>query len=94
MAIIITAFFATAAGFLVQTWAQAHLDPSRAAILLTAEVPWTALISVATGQEILSLRTLIGGTIMFLAMLLVEWPTKRKLKPGEISPAHPLGHFE
>lgn len=94
MAIIITAFFATAAGFLVQTWAQAHLDPSRAAILLTAEVPWTALISAASGQEILSLRTLIGGTIMFLAMLLVEWPTKRKLKPGEISPAHPLGHFE
>lgn len=94
LAIIITALFATAVGFLVQTWAQAHLDPARAAILLTTEVPWTAFISVASGHETLTLRTLLGGSVMFLAMVLVEWPTKRKPKPGEISPAHPIGHFE
>jgi drug/metabolite transporter (DMT)-like permease len=92
-AIIITAVFATAIGFFLQTWAQAHMDPSRAAILLTAEVPWAAIISVSTGHEVLTLRTIIGGSIMFLAMLVVEWPS-RKRRAGEIVPTHAPGHFE
>jgi drug/metabolite transporter (DMT)-like permease len=92
-AIMITAVFATAIGFFLQTWAQAHMDPSRAAILLTAEVPWAAIISVSTGHEVLTLRTIIGGSIMFLAMLVVEWPS-RKRDPNAIVPTHAPGHFE
>lgn len=92
-AIIITAVFATAIGFFLQTWAQGHMDPSRAAILLTAEVPWAAIISVSTGHEVLTLRTIIGGSIMFLAMLVVEWPS-RKSDPRAIVPTHAPGHFE
>lgn len=93
-AVVITAVFATAIGFMLQTWAQAHMDASRVAIILTAEVPWAASLAVVSGQETLGLRTLIGGLIMFSAMLIVEWPSKRKPQPGEIQPAHPAGHFE
>lgn len=93
-AVLITAVLATALGFLLQTWAQSKMDASRVAIILTAEVPWAAGISVAVGQETLAVRTLIGGGIMIAAMLIAEWPSRRKPAEGEIVPVHPLGHFE
>ena len=93
-AVIFTAVFATAIAFFAQTWAQARMDASRVAIILTAEVPWAASLAVLSGQETLGVRTLIGGLIMFSAMLIVEWPSKRKPQPGEIQPVHPAGHFE
>lgn len=77
-AIIFTAVFATAAAFFVQTWAQARMEASRVAIVLTSEVVFTAIISVAVGQEQLSLQTLAGGILMVGAMLLVEWPSRNK----------------
>lgn len=77
-AIIFTAVFATAAAFFVQTWAQARMEASRVAIVLTSEVVFTAIISVAVGQEELSVQTLAGGILMVGAMLLVEWPSRNK----------------
>lgn len=94
IAVLVTAVFATALGFLLQTWAQSKMDSSRVAIILTAEVPWAAGLSVAVGQETLAVRTIIGGCIMIAAMLIAEWPTRRKPAQGEIIPVHPLGHFE
>jgi drug/metabolite transporter (DMT)-like permease len=69
--------FATAAAFLVQTWAQSIMDPSRVAIILTTEVIFAAAIAVAVGQEVLALRVVIGGALMVLAMLIVEWPNDK-----------------
>lgn len=94
IAVLITAVLATAVGFLLQTWAQSKMDASRVAIILTAEVPWAAGLSVAVGQETLALRTIVGGAIMISAMLIAEWPSRRKPAEGEIVPVHPLGHFE
>ncbi len=82
-AILFTALFATAVAFFVQTWAQGHMDASRVAIILTSEVVFAAAISVAVGQEVLQLKTIIGGIIMIAAMLLVEWPS-RKLRVADI----------
>ena len=93
IAVLVTAVFATALAFLLQTWAQSKMDASRVAIILTAEVPWAAGLSVAVGQETLAVRTIIGGC-MIAAMLIAEWPSRRKPKKGEIIPVHPLGHFE
>jgi hypothetical protein len=31
---------------------------------------------------------------MIAAMLIAEWPGRRKPVAGEIVPVHPLGHFE
>ena len=75
-AIIFTAVFSTAVAFLVQTWAQSIMDASRVAIFLTTEVLWTAVIAVLLGQEILGLKSVLGGALMVAAMLVVEWPTK------------------
>jgi drug/metabolite transporter (DMT)-like permease len=94
IAVLITAVFATALAFLLQTWAQSKMDASRVAVILTAEVPWAAGLAVAVGQETLAVRTIIGGCIMIAAMLIAEWPSRRKPEKGEIIPVHPLGHFE
>lgn len=80
-AVIFTAIFATAIAFFVQTWAQSIMDASRVAIILTTEIVWAAVISVSVGQEVLSLRTLLGGLIMITAMFIVEWP-----RPGVLAP--------
>ena len=76
-AVLFTAVLATALAFFVQTWAQGIMDASRVAIILTSEVVFAALISVAAGQEVLSLKTLLGGALMVAAMLLVEWPSRK-----------------
>lgn len=86
-AILITAVFATALGFFLQTWAQGHMDPGRVAILLTTEVLWSGIIAVGVGQEPLTVRLIIGGAIMFAAMLVIEWPGKKRLD-------HALVHLE
>jgi drug/metabolite transporter (DMT)-like permease len=90
--IFFTAVFATAIAFFVQTWAQSIMDASRVAIILTSEVVFAAAFAVALGQEVLQLRTIVGGALMVLAMLIVEWPS-RKSKPGEVTPGlDPLVH--
>ncbi|MFY9304592.1 MAG: DMT family transporter [Rhodoluna sp.] len=86
--VVFTAVFATAAAFLVQTWAQSIMDPSRVAIILTSEVIFAAVIAVAVGQEVLALRVVIGGALMVLAMLIVEWPDKEK--KAQIAPSRSL----
>ena len=75
-AILFTAVFATALAFFIQTWAQSVMDASRVAIILTMEVVFAALTSVAVGQEVLSLPVIFGGALMLAAMLLIEWPRK------------------
>ena len=88
-AVIFTAVFATALGFFVQTWAQSKMDASRVAVILTLEVVFTALISVGVGQETLLLKTVIGGAIIVIAMLVVEWPSRRK---DPVTPIEPMVH--
>ena len=87
-AIIFCAVLATALAFFVQTWAQGLLDPSRVAIILTSEVIWTAAIAYAVGQEKPTFLSLLGGGVMLVAMLIVEWPTKAK----ELVPLEPMAH--
>jgi len=65
--VVFTAVFATAMAFLVQTWAQSIMDPSR--------------IAVAVGQETLALRTVLGGGLMVIAMVIVEWPNSKTKSP-------------
>jgi drug/metabolite transporter (DMT)-like permease len=87
-AVVFTAVLATALAFLVQTWAQGFLDPSRVAIILTSEVVWAAVIAYGVGQEKLELLSVLGGSVMLCAMLIVEWPSKKK----ELVPLEPMAH--
>lgn len=92
LAVIFTAVFATALAFFAQTWAQARMAASRVAIILTAEVVFTAAIAVAVGQETLAMRTTMGGLLMVAAMLIVEWPSRRRQPAVEAIAADPLAH--
>ena len=91
-AVLFTAIFATAIAFFVQTWAQSIMDASRVAIILTTEVVFAALFAVALGQEVLSLRTVIGGALMVIAMLIVVWPSRNDKNQTVTPGLDPLVH--
>jgi drug/metabolite transporter (DMT)-like permease len=91
-AVLFTAVFATAIAFFVQTWAQSIMDASRVAIILTTEVVFAALFAVALGQEVLSMRTVIGGSLMVIAMLIVEWPSRNDKNQTVTPGLDPLVH--
>ena len=78
LALFFTAILSTVIAFWVQTWAQTLIDPARVALIITSEVIFTALVAVAVGQEPVTFAMLIGGGLLFSAMLIVEWPTKEQ----------------
>ena len=84
LAIAYTGIFATALAYFVQTWAEARMDASRVAVILTLEVVFAAIVAVAVGQEVLALKTVFGGALIVLAMFVVEWPTRRPKVPRDI----------
>jgi drug/metabolite transporter (DMT)-like permease len=76
-ALALTAVLATAVAFVVQTWAQAHLPPTRAAVLMTMEPVFAGLFAVSAGGEHLGLRTLLGAALVLAAMVLTEVGPRR-----------------
>ncbi len=77
-ALLFTALLSTVIAFWVQTWAQTLIDPSRVALIITSEVVFTALVAVAVGQEPVTFTMVAGGGLLFAAMLIVEWPTRKE----------------
>jgi drug/metabolite transporter (DMT)-like permease len=71
-AILLTSLAATAFGFFGQTWAQAHLAPARAAVVMTMEPVFAGVFGVTVGTDRLGPRTVIGSVVVLAAMLLVE----------------------
>lgn len=90
-AIIVTAVFATAIAFLVQTWAQSQIDPTRAAVVMTMEPVFAGFFAVLLGGERLSLRTILGGALVVIAMYLVELGPRRV---GQVRVEPSLPHLE
>jgi drug/metabolite transporter (DMT)-like permease len=74
------ALVAGAFAMAAQTWAQAHLPPTRAAIIMTIEPVFAAGFAVLLGGEALSWRMLAGGTMVVAAMLLVELTPRRHIE--------------
>lgn len=70
--LVYMALVAGAAALVVQTWAQAHLAATRAAIIMTMEPVWAGLFAVLLGGERLGLRVVLGGGLVLAAMYLVE----------------------
>ena len=68
-------YMALAAGALAlwaQTWAQAHLTATRAAIVMALEPVFAAFFAVTLGGESLTSRMFLGGALVVAAMYLVE----------------------
>lgn len=91
-AAVFTALFATAFAFIVQTWSQSLMPPTRAAIIMTMEPVFAGLFAVWLGGEILSLRTLMGGALVVAAMYLVELGPRRSGEAPAVDPRLP--HLE
>lgn len=82
-ALVYMALIAGALAILAQTWAQAHLAPTRAAIVMTMEPVFAALFAVWFGDELLTAKMLLGGGLVLSAMYLVELGPRRKVE-GEV----------
>jgi len=86
-------YMATAAGVLAlwsQTWAQAHMPATRAAIVMTLEPVFAAGFAIALGGESLTLRMLTGGALVLAAMYTVELSGRRP----DAGSAEPTRHHE
>jgi drug/metabolite transporter (DMT)-like permease len=68
----LTAIAATAIAFVVQTWAQARLSPTRAAVVMTMEPVFGGVFAVAVAGEVLGARTVLGALLVLAAMVLTE----------------------
>ncbi len=69
--VIFTAIVCTAFGFIIQTWAQAHIEPTKVAVILTLEVVFAALFAITIGRESMTLQVALGGLILLTAMYLI-----------------------
>ncbi|AND71169.1 hypothetical protein ATSB10_37150 [Dyella thiooxydans] len=92
IALIYMALAAGAGAMLVQTWAQAHMPATRAAIVMTLEPVFAAGFAVAFGGESLSWRMLGGGALVLAAMYLVELAPRRSARKAAAMPAEAIHH--
>lgn len=83
------AIIAGAGALWAQTWAQAHLTATRAAIVMTLEPVFGAFFAVLLGGESLTARMLLGGGLVIAAMYLVELGGPRS---PDAPPAEALHH--
>jgi drug/metabolite transporter (DMT)-like permease len=74
----ITAVFATAAAFFVQTWAQSLLTPSFTAVVLTMEPVFAGVFSIVLGGERPTYRAVIGFICVLAAMLIAQLKMRPK----------------
>lgn len=77
LAVLYMALIAGAGAMAMQTWAQAHLPATRAAIVMTTEPVFAAAFAVAFGSDLLTWRMLAGGALVLGAMYLVELAPRR-----------------
>lgn len=84
ISVLYMALFAGAAALLGQTWAQAHLPPTRSAIIMSMEPVFAAFFAVLLGGESVGVRMLVGGGLVVAAMLIVELLPRRHIE-GEVT---------
>lgn len=71
-ALVLTALAGTALAFVVQTWSQSLLAPTRAAVIMTMEPVFAGIFGVLVSGEHFGLRDAIGAVLVLSAMLLTE----------------------
>lgn len=77
-AIVFLAVFASAIAFFIQTWAQSHMDPTRAAVILSFEPVFAGIFGVLVAGDVLTWRIVLGGLLILVAIYLVELAPRGK----------------
>jgi drug/metabolite transporter (DMT)-like permease len=80
LSMVYMAVFAAAAAMIGQTWAQAHLTATRAAIIMSTEPVFAALFAVLFGGESATVRMVFGGLLVLAAMVLAELTPRRRVE--------------
>jgi drug/metabolite transporter (DMT)-like permease len=80
VSVLYMAVFAGAGAMIGQTWAQAHLPPTRAAIIMSMEPVFAALFAVLFGGESATVRMIFGGLLVLAAMVIAELAPRRKVE--------------
>jgi drug/metabolite transporter (DMT)-like permease len=80
LSVVYMAVFAGALALAGQTWAQAHLPPTRTAIIMTMEPVFAAFFAVLLGGEAMTVRMLVGGLMVLTAMFAVELLPRRHIE--------------
>jgi drug/metabolite transporter (DMT)-like permease len=88
--LVYLAVVAGAATMVAQTWAQAHVSASSAAVVMAMEPVWAAAFAVALGGEQVGVRMVVGGLAVVAAMYLVELAPRRPAPPGSGGAAVPV----
>ncbi|MCL2483122.1 MAG: DMT family transporter, partial [Propionibacteriaceae bacterium] len=70
------AVLCSAAALLIQTWAQAHMDASKAAVIMCSEPLWATFFAILFGGERPSWLFAIGACAILGAMYLVIKPPR------------------
>jgi drug/metabolite transporter (DMT)-like permease len=81
--VVYLALIASALTMVLQTWAQARVEASRAAVIMAMEPVWAAAFAVALGGESITGRMVVGGLAILAAMYLVELAPRGRPQPEE-----------
>ncbi|SDT04964.1 Permease of the drug/metabolite transporter (DMT) superfamily [Actinopolymorpha singaporensis] len=82
LALLYMALIAGAFALVTQTWAQAHLPPTRAAVIMCMEPVWASAFALVFGGESLTVRMVAGGGLILAAMYTAKLAPRRRL-PAE-----------
>ena len=80
-ALLVTALFASALAFFVQTAAQRLVSPERTALILAAEPAFAGLFAYLLKDERLSGAGWVGAGLILTAIVLVELVPRRRVAP-------------
>ena len=68
-ALAITGVFASALAFFIQTWAQAHLAPSRVALIRASEPAWALLFAIVLAGQRFGAQQALGAALVLFAVI-------------------------
>ena len=71
-AVLVTAVFATALAFALQTWGQKYTTATRTALIFALEPVFALVTAVLAGHEALTTSALTGGALILTGILAVE----------------------
>lgn len=74
--VLYLALGATCLGFVIQAWAQSALTAAAAAVVMTMEPVFAALLGVVAGEELLPVAW-VGGLLIVISMLVAEFGPRR-----------------
>lgn len=76
IAVVYLGVMSTCLAFFLQTYAQKYTSAVKTSIILSSEALFATLFSVALGYDILTVRMVVGGLLIFMATIVAEKKSK------------------